>query len=189
MLESKLREYRKLFGQGQKSMADDELLFYYSLINMTGVQTVIECGTYLGVSTAWAAMALIDSGATGKVVTVDIQDRTGKLVYEGTKLESRIITVVGDFSAKVAGVVKRCSKSRPFLVLIDGGHGYEEHKRAWDAVAPHLTQDDWVIFHDTETTKGSRRLVNEMQERMVLVPGTYGFGFGRCLGPCTCPRH
>jgi predicted O-methyltransferase YrrM len=168
------------FEPSALSMSKEELLFYYSLIRMNNIQTVIECGTAFGVSTAWAAMALEDAGASGKVWTVDIEDRTGSLVYEGTQVEPRINTVIGDFTQEFRGIWKRARKKTPALVLLDGANGYPAYKAAWDEVFWRLGEEDWVVMHDTNGSKGSNQLAYELSPRVLTFPGTFGMGVCKC---------
>jgi predicted O-methyltransferase YrrM len=182
MLESNIQQLRGMFSASDLSMSEEELLLYYTLIRVSGANHVIEYGTAFGVSASWAAMALMDNEATGKVWTVDIKDRRGELVYENTPVEHMIETIVSGFNAKLFRKIHRPIKNDgPILVLLDGPNGYEYYKKGWDAVFPRLAPEDWVVLHDTMSMKGANQVVFEEGSRFFTFPTKFGLSVCKCI--------
>lgn len=170
---NELIRYQNKFPE--KSMSDAEGLFYYSTIRAANAQSVIECGTYKGMSAMWAAQALKDNKAIGKVHTFDIKNH--ERIYPGTDLEKLIDFRLSSYPDTIKHFMVHHKPPHPFVVLLDGANGYEHYRAAWDATFRWLEKGDYVVLHDTHTIKGAGQLAFEIGPKAVTLPGS-GLGIG-----------
>ena len=167
-----------------KSPTQEEILLLYSVIRTGRVQTVLECGTHFGMSTIWAATALEENGAEGKVYTFDGLDRP--FLYKGMDIEDRIVFRRGPFEHLVGDAIARYNPPHPWFVFIDGAWRYDPNKAYFDAVEPHLQDGDYVMWHDTGDANRGRGLHAKEQGAMffraVNGVGLYQHGTSRRPG-------
>ncbi len=147
----------------KKTPTPAEILLFYSTIRTGRVQTVLECGTYFGLSAIWAATALEENKAEGKVYTFDGLERD--FLFEGMDIEDRIVFIHGPFEERVGEIIT-LNPPHPWLVFIDGAWRYDANKGYFDAVAPYLEIGDYVMWHDTGTTTRGRGLHSKEQGAM-----------------------
>ena len=164
----------------KKTPTVEEILLFYSVIRTGRVQTVLECGTYFGLSAMWAATALEENQAEGKVYTFDGLKRD--FLFKGTDVEDRILHIQGPFEERVGEIIA-LNPPHPWFVFIDGAWRYDPNKAYFDAVEPHLEDGDYVMWHDTgDADKGRGLHAKEqgaMSFRAVNGVGLYQHGTSR----------
>ncbi len=177
MTVAELLELHELFSE--KSLSKEEVLLFYGTIRAARAQTVLECGTFNGMSAMWAATALEENGAEGKVHTFDTVARDHLFVGTGDT-EKRIEFTEGEFERCVGEVIAR-GVPHPWVVFIDGWKGYDAAKAYWEAVEPHLETGDFVLWHDT-TTRADQlhaRGLQAVEQGAISFLGTYGIAIYR----------
>lgn len=160
------------------SMSPETGLLLFSLVRNIRPRTVIEVGTFIGVSTIWMAAALDEIGDE-YASSGDTQERVGALVSidDFTPLPEtqwRKVSVEGDRMALVrshieeAGLTHRVHLERGTswevlprirpqlrqtggvqLALLDGDHSAEGLRKDLIALEPVLETGGYVIVHDT----------------------------------------
>jgi hypothetical protein len=190
----------------KKSMTMDEALFLYSTIRVAKAQTVLECGTYKGMSTLWAAAALeaneeaaavfrahrvavaleanmpspaLEPAAVFRVYTFDPHLRP--FVFTGTKLDRRIRFKQEPFVEGVLDLINTNPPPKPWVVFIDGHSDYDRNRKYWGAILPHLTPNDYVLFHDTKKNRRRGKMVREI-EGIINFPAAFGIAVYRHEG-------
>jgi MMP 1-O-methyltransferase len=143
--------------------------------------TVVELGSYKGLSTAWMGLAS-DGGRKLRLVSVDLHDPTYTERKGGTQtslaenmqaLDIRVDMIAGD-------TVDVASKALDYgitpwtvsLLYIDACHEYDSVKADFLAWRPMLIDEAHVVFDDyTEDHPGVIKFVDEMVNFGVVAPG------------------
>ena len=109
---------------------------------------IIECGTYLGGSAIMWAMLLEQVNPTGRVLTIDVEDRLDR-AKEVPIFAQRVDSLSGSSvdPAVLAEVRDRAAGKRT-LVILDSDHSKEHVTAELDAYAPLVTPGSYLIVQD-----------------------------------------
>jgi predicted O-methyltransferase YrrM len=140
----------------------------------------LECGTYRGWSTCWAALALPDDG---KVYTFDPRPPSEFLenkqhYWKNTNLAEKIIYIQSGFEK-----VNEYSLliTRPLVVVIDGPSGYELQLQFLNSLKSHLEPGDFFFTHDANTDKGTGDLLRLPCFKSITIPTGPGCGIAEYI--------
>ena len=128
------------------------LLYYCCLCSLDpeSEHTIIETGTNWGFSTIVLAQALKDSGAKGKIHTIELDKSNLKIAhnnFESASLTDYIETYLGDSLEILPSVVEERSLSFAFL---DGNHSMSHVLKEFEIVESRLKPGAKVYFDNTE---------------------------------------
>ena len=142
--------------------------------------SVLEIGTAKGFSSICMARALIDSGTTGHIVSIDpiphkkriywncIKDNEGRRsreeLLEDYKPELKRIVFIQGWSPYC---LERIGLHEIGLAFIDGIHLYEQVKREYAFISRHQKAGDIIVFDDIQECEysGVERLVSEIESK------------------------
>ena len=142
--QEKKSKYKNFGNVG--SILVEEAFFLYSLVRMVKPQLVLDCGTYLGVSTIFLAQALRDNGF-GRIVTVECNAsnyQASQRVFDRllfSEIESHYCYLKEFFPPY----------SIDFLFL---DTETAERVEQFHQLYPYLADESWVVFHDAGACKG-----------------------------------
>lgn len=168
-------------GNARKSMSQAEALMFYAIIRNSRARSVLESGTYIGMSAMWGAAALKENHDQwykdedqGLFYTYDIiEDRP--MIFYGKDLEPGISYAVKPFEEAVTQVVG--TAPHPWVVFVDGAIGYDHAKGCYDAVDSHLEPGDIVLFHDMNEIQNPHSRAKFAKEIGVIeFEATFGLG-------------
>ena len=157
----------------------DALFALVSLLRMG--TTVVELGSYKGLSTAWMGLAS-DRGRNVRLVSVDLHDPTyterkggsqTSLAENMAALDIQVDMIAGDtvdvaLKALDYGILPWSVS----LLYVDACHDYDSVKADFLAWRPLLGDEAQVVFDDyTEDHPGVIKFVDEMVNFGVLAPG------------------
>lgn len=128
------------------------LLYYCCLCSLDPARehTIIETGTNWGYSTIILAQALRDSGAKGKVHTIELEEENLHIArknFEEAAVSDLIATYQGDSLRVLAEVLEGQTPSFAFL---DGNHSMPHVLQEFALVEPTLGSGGKVYFDNTE---------------------------------------
>jgi predicted O-methyltransferase YrrM len=126
----------------------------------------LEIGSYLGASSCYLAAGLARVG--GRLICVD--------TWNNDAVNMKRADIFSEFSRNTAGIKHRLivirGRSRDLtnvqipkpinIIFIDGDHSYEAVRADTEKVAPWLTPDGLLVFHDACTYQGVSRTVGEL---------------------------
>lgn len=127
---------------------------------------IVELGSYLGASTCFLAVGAAAQG--GRVTAIDM--------WKNETMPDGLRDTFADFQRNIAGVAdrvrivrKRTEELTPDdiqppidLAFIDADHSYEATKSDATLLAPHISPQGIMVFHDATTFAGVGRAVAEM---------------------------
>ena len=148
-------------------MTPEEKYTLYNLVT-ENMKTLVEIGSYLGVSANFIAAGIRDKAPNAKLYCVDPwkedymkkERSTYKDFLENTKKFKKYIKPLKGTSAKVS---KDFNEKVDYL-FIDGDHSYKGVKVDVDKWFSKLKKGAVVIFHDVGWSKGVRRVIVEKVE-------------------------
>lgn len=109
----------------------------------------------IGGGAGTATLACLESHPTIHIVSIDILDAPGERDNVASAgYSNRLTQIVGD-SAQVG-----LTFDQPIdLLIVDGGHSYDQVKADIAAWLPHVRPSAWVVFHDYGTEDGMWQMV------------------------------
>ncbi len=128
------------------------LLYYATLcaLDPAGENVIVETGTNLGCSTMVLAQALADSGAEGRVYTIEIDEdvrRQAIANLRAARVAERVESLLGDAKATLPGLVAGFDEIR--VAFLDGSHLVDDVVTEFEAVRPKLAERGVVLFDNT----------------------------------------
>ena len=128
------------------------LLYYCCLCSLDPEKehVIVETGTNWGYSTIVLAQALKDSGAQGKVYTIELEEENLAIARENFReagVADRIESYVGDSLRLLPQVLDGRS---PSFVFLDGNHSMPHVLKEFALVEPCLPSGGKVYFDNTE---------------------------------------
>lgn len=110
---------------------------------------IVECGTRYGGSALYWAMLLKEINPTGRVITIDIEDRVTD-AKDRTLWKERVDFLVGSStSPKIVEEVRRRVKGGRVLVILDSLHTYDHVYNELKSYAPLVDVGSYVVVQDT----------------------------------------
>lgn len=134
----------------------------------TGVESVVEIGSYTGASACCFGAALLGKGG-GKILCIDTWNndamtegsRDTEMEFLGnTKEYDSLITQAKGFSTMVVDQVA-VQVGHIDLLFIDGDHSYDGVKADWESYKGFLVKGSVVVFHDYGWAQGVQKVVQD----------------------------
>lgn len=120
-----------------------DLALYMQLMSRILPQTVFEVGTRFGGSALWFADMMAAHGVDGNVVSVDIRPP------QDFRPDPRIRLIEGDAKALDRVLVGDLLKApKPWLVVEDGSHRFDDSLAVLRFFDSHLATDDYIVIED-----------------------------------------
>ena len=121
-----------------------DLWLYQEIVHRLRPDVIVETGTAAGGSALYLA-SLCDLVGTGRVVTIDIEERRGRPSHP------RILYLRGSSVAAevVERVVAEVGAAATVLVVLDSDHSRDHVLRELDTYGPMVTEGSYVIVEDT----------------------------------------
>lgn len=121
-----------------------DLWLYQEILHAVRPAVVIETGTAFGGSAHFLG-SMLDIVGTGRVVTVDIDERPGRPAHP------RVTYVTGSSTdpAIVSHVASLVGDASPVLVLLDSDHAKDHVLRELECYAPMVSRGSYLIVEDT----------------------------------------
>ena len=113
-------------------------------------QVIVETGTNWGCTTIVLAQALIDTGCSGKVITIELDPANAEKAranFAAAGVYDRITLHVGDSRKLVADVIRGEENLR--VAFLDASHLHDDVLAEFAAVVPKLADDALVLFDNT----------------------------------------
>lgn len=175
-----------------------------SIILNNNPQTVVEIGTFMGVSTIWSGSALKDLNNNGQLFSIDLFNdilpckgqRTRCLInpYDKIKenikkcgIENHTRLIKGD-SKKIGEKWSEISKSKIDILFIDGDHTIKGCFDDFKSFLPYISTNGLIILHDIYPDKcgcyGPRFLLDNISRDnkvQILEIETSPYNFGMAI--------
>jgi cephalosporin hydroxylase len=121
-----------------------DVALYPLLIWKTKPRTVIEIGSYLGVSAFWLADLVRDASGRGLVISIDIAPPTPPEARDDVRFLKGDVMHLGAVLTPelLAGL------ERPWLVIEDSAHTQASTRAALEFFAPHLQAGEYIVVED-----------------------------------------
>jgi cephalosporin hydroxylase len=121
-----------------------EVALYTELFWRLRPATVIEVGSYLGVSAVWFADLMRQSGAPGQVISIDLE------APAPPEPRDEVRYLKGDASrlGEVLTPAVLAALPRPLLVIEDSAHTAEATAAVLDFFAPVLASGEYIVIED-----------------------------------------
>lgn len=155
----KIKPFVKLPSMGWTALADEkkEEVFRSLLVDMGPIETIVEIGTYYGLST------VVLAEYAKQVITVDTIKWGGgfqDFLWKYFGVEKKIIPIL----VKTTDQKRHFFEGRNFdASFVDGDHMYESAKVDWECVQ----RCGRVIFHDAQTNWADvDKLIDEIDEKV-----------------------
>jgi predicted O-methyltransferase YrrM len=143
--------------------------------------TVVELGSYKGLSTAWMGLAS-DGGKTLRLVSVDLHDPTytERKGGSGTSLAENMHALGIQVDMIAGDTIDIASKALDYgiapwtvsLLYVDACHEYDSVKADFLSWRPLMEDEAFVVFDDyTEDHPGVVKFVDEMVNFQVIAAG------------------
>ena len=128
------------------------LLYYCCLCSLdpNAHHIIIETGTNWGFSTIVLAQALKDSGATGKVLTVELEEANLQVAKENLKLAGLLDYVELYLGDSLLLLPRLLEGVYPSFVFLDGNHSMPHVLKEFSLVESRLKSGVKVYFDNTE---------------------------------------
>ena len=128
------------------------LLYHVLLSHLdpTRHNNIVETGTNWGCTTIVLAQALIDSGCSGRVYTIEIDSENCKVATDNLLRASvfhRVELVNEDSKKALPAIVEKLDEIR--IAFLDASHLYEDVLFEFKTVHPKLNDHSLVIFDNT----------------------------------------
>jgi len=109
---------------------------------------IIECGSYRGGSAVMWAMILEQINPSGRVLTIDVEDRLERARSVPIFLQ-RVDSLTGStLDPGVLAEVRACTVGKRTLVILDSDHSKTHVAAELDAYAPFVTPGSYLIVQD-----------------------------------------
>jgi predicted O-methyltransferase YrrM len=132
---------------------------FYRMVKYYNIETVLELGTSLGLSTRYFAEAAPLHG----VVTIEgapaLADYTRNCLKQEGYLQVNVLE--GNFDDLLPKVLPALIGKK--LIFVDGNHRYEATKQYFLQSLPFLGQDDILIFDDIHWSGGMEKIWSEIK--------------------------
>ena len=121
-----------------------DLWNYQEILVETHPDLIIETGTHLGGSALYMA-GICDLVGTGRIVTVDIEDRPGRPVHgritylDGSSTSDEVLNRVTEFAQDAERV----------MVILDSDHSRDHVLRELELYAPLVSKGCYLVVEDT----------------------------------------
>ena len=110
---------------------------------------IVECGAFHGGSAAAWATFLKEANPSGRVISIDIEDRMQK-ARELPVVKERVEFLVGSSTApEIVGRVKERVGEKRAMVILDSLHTEEHVRRELELYSPLVRVGDYLIVQDT----------------------------------------
>jgi predicted O-methyltransferase YrrM len=145
------------------SKSPRDCLLLYSVVRAFEPRNVIELGTNIGISGAYIARALKDSGKGGRLTTLEGSPYRSRLAKElHAKLDLGNVSYrQGLFSDTLQSTLNKMSPID--VAFIDGHHQYEPTLQYFDLIARHSSPDCVFIFDDIGWSDGMKKAWSELR--------------------------
>ena len=145
------------------SKSPRDCLLLYSVVRAFEPRTVIELGTNIGISGAYIARALKDSGKGGRLTTLEGSPYRSRLAKElHTKLDIGNVSYrQGLFTDTLQSTLNEMPPID--VAFIDGHHQYEPTLQYFDLIARHSSPDCVFIFDDIGWSDGMKKAWLELR--------------------------
>ncbi len=120
-----------------------DLWLYQEIIHKVRPDVIIETGTFVGGSALYLA-SLCDLLNTGRIVTIDIEDRRRPSHERITYVNGS--SVAADVVARVEAEVRTAST---VMVILDSDHSRDHVLKELEAYSPFVTKGSYLIVEDT----------------------------------------
>lgn len=119
----------------------DDLVWLIKIARATSAASVLELGSYRGVTAAYLARNLPDGG---RIVAVDIDPDHGA-AYRGTALEGRIERRTG----AIGPALFRGDPPESYdLIFVDASHAYDDVRRDTEIALGLIARGGHIVWHD-----------------------------------------
>ncbi len=128
-------------------------LIYHILLSHldpTRHNNIVETGTNWGCTTIVLAQALIDSGCSGRVYTIEIDSENCKIAIDNLLKASvfhKVELINEDSKKALPAIVERLDDIR--IAFLDASHLYEDVLSEFKVIYPRLNDHSLVIFDNT----------------------------------------
>ena len=128
------------------------LLYHILLCHLNPAvnEIIIETGTNYGCTTIVLAQALVDSGAEGLVFSFEIDENNFEKAKKNLSvagLLNRVRLYLGDSKTELGAALRGLNGVR--FAFLDASHLYEDVKKEFEIIRPHLSDDALVVFDNT----------------------------------------
>ena len=122
------------------------------LVRDLKIDSILELGTSLGMSTTYLALAREEAS----VVTIEGVDEIGEEAERNMRMAGiRNVTVIrGDFDDKLEEAIRLLPHGKVGLAFVDGNHGKEATLRYFEKIASHRAEMSVVVFDDIYWSDG-----------------------------------
>ncbi len=174
------------------SLSPEAGLLVYALVRNIRPRTVIETGTFIGMSTIWIGAALAENGDGGVVHTFDdfgpiargpwreVEMRSGRMKFVAgligaAGLNERVVIHPGNSSFEIRAAHEEFRAGGGVqLAFLDADHGITGCWQDFWAAEVVLNTGGFVLFHDTFPERcgghmGGRTVLDEMNRKAVGV--------------------
>jgi predicted O-methyltransferase YrrM len=171
------------------SLSPEAGLLLHALVRNVRPRTVVETGTFVGVSTLWIAGALAENGDGGRVHSFDtfgpirrgpwrdVEMLAGRFEFVAEQiaaagLREHVTLHAGDSATGIAALHDELGAAGGVeFAFIDGDHSVEGAWRDLLAVEPVLPTGGYVVLHDTfddySGQEGPRQVLDQLNARAV----------------------
>jgi predicted O-methyltransferase YrrM len=175
-------------GCAESSRPRRDCQFLYSLPLFLHPRTCLELGTNIGISSAYLAAGLRETGG-GRLVTLEaspVRVMLSRQLHSHLGLPD-LDCRPGLFKETLLSALQSLGSAE--LVFVDGDHQYEATLNYWNVIAPFCPIGSIVVFDDTRWSEGMLRAWDELK-RDKRFSGVIDLGWmGLCIvgnGPGLC---
>jgi cephalosporin hydroxylase len=112
---------------------------------------IVETGTYMGGSAALWATVLQQVNASGRVLTIDIEDNVAKDTRNLPIIRDKVDFLLGSSTdPKIVDEVRRRAIGKKVLVILDSDHSKNHVLSEMNAYGPLVSKDSYMIVQDTD---------------------------------------
>lgn len=128
-------------------------LIYHILLSHldpTRYNNIVETGTNWGCTTIVLAQALIDSGCSGHVYTIEIDSKNCKVAIDNlrkARVFDKVKLINEDSKKALPAIVEQVDEIR--IAFLDASHLYEDVLFEFKTIYPKLNEHSLVIFDNT----------------------------------------
>ena len=138
------------------------------------VNTVLELGTSLGITTSYLASA----NHNAKVITIEGAEVIADIAHQNfiSLNKNNIDLVQGDFDETLPSLLKKITTLD--LIYIDGNHRYQPAINYFNLLLPHCHNSTIMVFNDIHGSEEMEQVWNEIRQNNVVTISIDLFGIG-----------